>query len=70
MVWVAFICVLFVLPPASPVTVSTFNYAPVAVVAVVVIALVTWQAWGKTTFMQGTQDEHMTKARDQVLDER
>jgi amino acid permease (GABA permease) len=69
-VWVAFICILFVLPPISPVEVETFNYAPVAVVAVVIIALVTWQAWGKRTFMQGAQDEHMTKARDQVLNER
>ena len=46
-VWVAFICVLFVLPPASPVTLQTFNYAPVAVIVVVIIALVAWQAWGK-----------------------
>jgi hypothetical protein len=37
---------------------------------VVIIALVTWQAWGKTTFMRGAKDEHMTKARDQVLNER
>jgi amino acid permease (GABA permease) len=68
-VWVAFICVLFVLPPISPVDITTFNYAPVAVVVVVIIALVTWQAWGKRTFMHGAQDEHMTKARDQVLNE-
>ena len=68
--WVAFICILFVLPPASPVTLTTFNYAPVAVIAVVIIAVVTWQAWGKTTFMRGAQDEHMTKARDQVLNDR
>jgi amino acid transporter len=68
--WVAFICILFVLPPISPVEVTTFNYAPVAVVVVVIIALVTWQAWGKTTFMRGAKDEHMTKARDQVLNER
>jgi amino acid transporter len=68
--WVAFICVLFVLPPISPVDITTFNYAPVAVVVVVIIALVAWQAWGRRTFMHGAQDEHMTKARDQVLNER
>ena len=39
-------------------------------IVVVIIAVVTWQAWGKRTFMRGAQDEHMTKARDQVLDER
>jgi amino acid transporter len=69
-IWVAFICILFVLPPASPVDITTFNYAPVAVAVVVIIAVVTWQAWGKRTFMRGAQDEHMTKARDQVLNER
>ena len=69
-VWVAFICVLFVLPPASPVTASTFNYAPVAVAVVVLIAVATWFAWGRRTFMAGAKDEHMAKARDQVLDER
>jgi amino acid transporter len=67
--WVTFICILFVLPPVSPVDITTFNYAPIAVVVVVIIAVVAWQAWGKTTFMHGARDEHMTKARDQVLDE-
>ena len=67
--WVAFICILFVLPPVSPVDITTFNYAPIAVVVVVIIAVVAWHAWGKTTFMHGARDEHMTKARDQVLDE-
>ena len=52
-VWVAFICVLFVLPPASPVTISTFNYAPVAVVVVLAFALVSWQVSGKRNFMTG-----------------
>ena len=57
------------LPPVSPVDITTFNYAPIAVVVVVIIAVVAWHAWGKTTFMHGARDEHMTKARDQVLDE-
>jgi hypothetical protein len=45
------------------------HYAPIAVVVVVILAVVTWQAWGKRTFMRGAQDEHMTKARDQVFEE-
>ena len=69
-IWVAFICVLFVLPPASPVTAASFNYAPIAVVVVVIIALVSWRAWGKNTFMQGAKDEHTTRAKSEVLDER
>ena len=68
--WVLFICILFVLPPASPVTLQTFNYAPVAVIVVVSIAVVTWRAWGKTTFMQGAKDEHTTRGKGEVLDER
>ncbi len=43
-VWVVIICILFVLPPASPVTVSTFNYAPIAVVVVLIFAFVSWFA--------------------------
>ena len=35
-----------------------------------IIALVTWQAWGKNTFMQGAKDEHTTRAKSEVLDER
>ena len=52
-VWVIIICVLFVLPPVSPVDVSTFNYAPVAVVVVLAFALVSWQVSGKKNFMNG-----------------
>ncbi|MHB8190213.1 MAG: amino acid permease [Ferrimicrobium sp.] len=37
-VWVAFITVLFMLPTVSPVTRSTFNYAPVAVGVVLLFA--------------------------------
>lgn len=50
--WVGFIVILFMLPPSSPVTVSTFNYAPVAVLAVLAFATVTWFAGGRTHFMR------------------
>ncbi len=66
-VWVIVICVLFVLPPTSPVTVSSFNYAPIAVIVVFVFAFVMWQVSGKQTFMHGPEDEHTTKAPDTVL---
>ena len=67
--WVIFICVLFVLPPAYPITVSTFNYAPVAVVVVIIFSAVSWQIGGKTHFMEGGKGEHTTKNLDTVLDE-
>jgi amino acid transporter len=40
--WVAVICVLFVLPTASPIALSTFNYT---IVAVGVVALGAWLWW-------------------------
>ena len=66
-IWVGIICVMFVLPPASPITVDTFNYAPVAVLAVVVFATVTWFIGGRHHFMHGMKDEHTTKALDEIL---
>ncbi|MGW0927635.1 amino acid permease [Streptomyces sp. NPDC002644] len=54
--WVAVICVLFVLPPSRPVTVDSFNYAPVAVAVVALFALVSWFAGGRKHFMAGRDD--------------
>ncbi len=61
-VWVVIICVLFVLPPASPVTIDTFNYAPIAVLVVVIISVVSWQVSGKKNFMGGATDEPVVRA--------
>ena len=66
-VWVVIICILFVLPPASPVTVSTFNYAPVAVVVVLIFATVSWFVAGRSNFMHGAKNEHTTRAADAVV---
>ena len=68
-VWVGLICILFVLPPASPVTVDTFNYAPIAVLVVVLFATVTWFIGGKAHFMHGAKDVHTTVARDEIFAE-
>ncbi len=65
--WVVVICVLFVLPPVSPVTADSFNYAPIAVVAVLVFATVTWFLGGRQHFMHGAKDEHLTKSLDEIL---
>ncbi|SDT06387.1 amino acid permease [Microlunatus soli] len=69
-VWVVIICILFVLPPASPVTISTFNYAPIAVAVVVIFSIVTWFVGGRSNFMRGSaEEEHLTKGAGEVLDE-
>ncbi len=60
-VWVAFIVVLFVLPPANPITPATFNYSIVAVAVVVLFAGTYWAVsarnWFKGPRVQGTPEE-------------
>jgi amino acid transporter len=49
-VWVIIICILFVLPSASPITAVTFNYTIVAVAIVVGAAAIWWFASAKNWF--------------------
>jgi len=65
--WVAFIVILFMLPPASPVTVDNFNYAPVAVLAAVVFATVTWFIGGRHHFMKDVPPGHDTKPAEDIF---
>jgi amino acid permease (GABA permease) len=59
--WVAFIVVLFVLPPASPITWASFNYSIVAVAVVVLFAGGWWilsaHNWFKGPRAQGTAEQ-------------
>jgi amino acid permease (GABA permease) len=48
--WVIIICILFVLPTASPITASTFNYTIVAVLIVVGAATIWWFASARKWF--------------------
>jgi amino acid permease (GABA permease) len=65
--WVVFIVILFMLPPASPVTASNFNYAPVAVVVVLVFATVTWVVGGRKHFMREAPPGHDTKPVEEIF---
>jgi hypothetical protein len=49
-VWVGFICVLFVLPTASPITLKTFNYTIIAVGVVILGAWLWWALSAKKWF--------------------
>ena len=49
-VWVVIICILFILPTASPITALTFNYTIVAVAVVVGAATIWWFASAKNWF--------------------
>jgi amino acid permease (GABA permease) len=49
-VWIVLSSVLFMLPQVSPITGSTFNYAPIALGVVLVIATVWWFATARRRF--------------------
>jgi amino acid permease (GABA permease) len=70
-IWVAFICVLFVLPTTYPITALNFNYTIVAV-AVVVGGAWLWWALGARRWFTGPQhtvDEPQTPAEAEVRHE-
>ena len=67
-VWVAFITVLFMLPQLSPVTLETFNYAPIAVLVVLGFAGIWWlvsaRHWFTGPRVQGSPEELAEMERD------
>jgi len=60
-VWVVFIAILFMLPTATPITATTFNYTPVVVLGVFLIITIWWFAsaryWFKGPIIQGSETE-------------
>jgi amino acid permease (GABA permease) len=72
-IWVVFIAILFMLPQAVPVTINTFNYAPVAVISVILLAggwyLLSARNWFKGPKVQGTPEELAAIERDLELAE-
>ncbi|HXO67235.1 MAG TPA: amino acid permease, partial [Candidatus Dormibacteraeota bacterium] len=60
-VWIAFISILFVLPQAAPINITTFNYAIVAVGAVLLFSGGYWmfsaRNWFKGPVAQGSESE-------------
>ncbi|HEX3589546.1 MAG TPA: amino acid permease [Pseudonocardiaceae bacterium] len=60
-IWVVFIFVLFMLPTVSPISVSTFNYTPIAFAVVLGGAAIWWFASARKWFtgprVQGTPEE-------------
>jgi amino acid permease (GABA permease) len=67
-VWVVIICVLFVLPTASPITWKNFNYTIVAVGVVILAAWVAWVSSARRWFTgpRHTVDEPATPAEEAV----
>jgi amino acid transporter len=65
--WVVFIVVLFMLPPASPITVDTFNYAPIAVGVVLVFSTGAWFLAGRHHFMRDVLQGHDTRPPAEIF---
>lgn len=67
-VWVVFITVLFMLPPKSPITIDSFNYAPIAVLVVLGFAGIWWlmsaRKWFTGPKVQGSPEELAAIERD------
>src|SRR5260370_34691281 len=60
-IWVVFISVLFMLPAATPITASNFNYTPVVVLGVILLVTIWWlvsaRHWFKGPIIQGSEAE-------------
>jgi len=60
-IWVIFISVLFMLPAATPITASNFNYTPVVVLGVIALVTIWWlvsaRKWFKGPIIQGSEAE-------------
>ncbi|WP_280882925.1 amino acid permease [Streptomyces pseudovenezuelae] len=63
-IWVGFVTVLFCLPAVSPVTVDTFNYAPLALLSVLLLAAVLWVTRGRRSY--GIPEYGTAKEREQM----
>jgi amino acid transporter len=72
-IWVVFISILFMLPQALPINISTFNYTPVVFLIVLGGATIWWlvsaKNWFKGPKVQGTEDELRAIERDLELAE-
>ncbi|MGK4579646.1 amino acid permease [Kitasatospora sp. HPMI-4] len=65
--WVALVTVLVCLPQTSPVTVDTFNYAPIALLAVLLLATAWWWAGGRSYNAPITTSPEMAAYAEEVL---
>jgi amino acid transporter len=70
-IWVIFISIIFMLPQAQPINITTFNYAPVVFLIVIggvgVWWLISAKNWFKGPRVQGTAEELAAIERDLEL---
>jgi hypothetical protein len=65
--WIVFVTVLFCLPQKSPVTVDTFNYAPIALVIVLALATIWWFMARRSYTTPEAVGAEKTALEDQVV---
>ncbi|MFE4514698.1 amino acid permease [Kitasatospora sp. NPDC056783] len=65
--WVAVVSVLVCLPQSFPVTVDTFNYAPVALLAVMVLAWAWWLKAGRSYAPPVQRSAELVKLTEEVV---
>jgi len=71
-IWTVFICIMLLLPQLNPITLTTFNYAPVAVLVVIGFATIYWLASARKWFtgpkVQGSAAELAAIERELTLE--
>jgi amino acid permease (GABA permease) len=69
--WVVFVTVLFCLPQSTPITIDTFNYAPVALLAVLGLATVWWRVAGRRAYTTPVRprsgDRELAEMSDEIV---
>ncbi|MEU9044465.1 MULTISPECIES: amino acid permease [unclassified Kitasatospora] len=66
-VWVVILTVLVCLPQRAPVTVETFNYAPITLAAVLVLAWAWWKLAGNKFSVPVVEDPHLARVEAQIV---
>ncbi|MFB7474324.1 amino acid permease [Kitasatospora sp. NPDC056184] len=66
-VWVVILTVLVCLPQRAPVTIETFNYAPVTLAVVLVLAWVWWKLAGNKFSVPVVEDPHLARVEAQIV---
>ncbi|WP_309237829.1 amino acid permease [Streptomyces albidus (ex Kaewkla and Franco 2022)] len=70
-IWVVFVTMLFCLPQSSPVTIDSFNYAPLALIAVLALATFWWAVAGRRAYTtpthSGSGDRELAEMSDEIV---
>ncbi|KOV12361.1 amino acid permease [Streptomyces sp. XY431] len=66
-VWVVILTMLVCLPQRAPVTVETFNYAPITLAVVLVLAWVWWKLAGQKFSVPVVADPHLARVEAQIV---